>query len=167
MKRSVLWGLLAWVLVVAVASAVTWAVVDQAGQDVLSADAPAVTAPDFTSGLEAPGASPTPTRAEPSSSAARPSATGPSSPAGSEKIVEQSWQGEPGTLLVRCTGPVVALRSATPSDDYRVEVESRGPAEVEVKFEGGGGETTVKAECDAGVPRFRTEPDSPDVKQED
>ena len=70
-------------------------------------------------------------------------------------------------LLVRCTGPVIDLRSATPNDEYRVEVESRGPAEVEVKFEGTGGQIKVKAQCDAGVPRFRTEPDSPEVKQND
>lgn len=179
MRRSLLWGLVAWVLVVALASGVTWAVIDRAGQTVLSGDVPLITAPDLPAGRQppTPSAAPESAAVSPSSSPpAEPSSPGSSRPAVTTSSapparttgsVERSWEGEPGTVLVRCTGSVADLRSATPSDDYRVDVESRGPREIEVKFKGGGSEIKVKAKCDEGVPRFRTEGDSPEEGDHD
>ncbi|MDV3222296.1 hypothetical protein [Intrasporangium sp.] len=174
MRRSLLWGLLAWVVVVALASGMTWAVINRAGQTVLADDVPLVSTPDLTVGpgtgpplptatagqgtgtsspTSPPPAEPTPA---PPSGVASPSSA---APPGSTGGIDRRWEGEPGSVVVRCTGRVVDLRSATPSDDYRVEVESRGPREVEVKFEGPGDDVKVKAKCEDGVPQFGTEGD--------
>jgi hypothetical protein len=71
------------------------------------------------------------------------------------------WQGRAGTVVADCTGARISLRSATPSDGYRVETGSRGPQAVEVGFKGGDdvGQVQVTGVCRAGAPSFdvRTE----------
>ena len=59
-------------------------------------------------------------------------------------------------MVAECTGGRISLRSATPSDGYRVETGSRGPQEVEVSFRGGDdvGQVQVKGVCRAGAPSF-------------
>jgi hypothetical protein len=61
-------------------------------------------------------------------------------------------------VVVTCAGATAALRAATPSDGYRVEVGDRGPHEIEVTFKGPA-ETQVKARCRAGAPAFAVETD--------
>ncbi|GAB3589727.1 hypothetical protein GCM10027446_02910 [Angustibacter peucedani] len=67
-----------------------------------------------------------------------------------------------GRVTVRCTGRDASLRSAAPSDGWRVEVELRGPEQVKVRFTtaaGGGRESEVEAECEDGTPVFSTSDD--------
>ncbi|MGZ8742182.1 MAG: hypothetical protein ACXWXO_04600 [Nocardioides sp.] len=51
------------------------------------------------------------------------------------------------------------MKSASPNNGYRVEVEKRGPEEIEVKFESASRELKVDARCADGVPRFDVEAD--------
>jgi len=146
-RRSVFLAVLAWVAVVAVASGVTWGVINAAGQQVLA-------------GGELPAevqssAAVSPTHAVPPSASATPTAR---APAPSQ---QRTWEGSAGSVTVRCSGRRVSLQSASPDDGYGVEVGSRGPAEVEVTFKGGGREVRVKGTCAAGTPRFSTESSGP------
>ncbi|QWZ09033.1 hypothetical protein KRR39_04175 [Nocardioides panacis] len=182
-RRSLVLGVLAWVAVVISASAVTWAVIDAAGQQVLSAsDVPPQAAtpaeppvPTASTGTIRPSprasatrsrtAGPVPTRtASPSPSPSAPtprrSPSGPPSPTGQSAppaSQQRTWQGPAGSVAVRCSGTSASLQSASPSDGYRVEVGSRGPGEVEVRFRADEREVKVRAECVAGTPRFSTE----------
>jgi hypothetical protein len=143
-RRSVLLAVLAWVAVVAVASGVTWWVINAAGQQVLT-------------GGELPG----PTVASPRSSPPSPQPTDRSTPPVPAPSQQRTWEGSAGSVTVRCSGRLASLQSASPDDGYRVEVGSRGPAEVEVTFKGGGREVQVKGTCAAGAPRFATESSGP------
>jgi len=164
-RRDVLLGALAWVAVVAAGSGVTWVVIDDAGQQVLS-EIPVAAVPSAVP--------PTPSRtprahrtrhahpSKPAGGSATPSATPTHRPTvrptGSAPRAEQrTWRGTGGTVVARCTGTRVWLLSATPNDGYQVEVGDRGPAEIEVTFKGRG-ETQVKARCSVGAPWFSTEP---------
>jgi hypothetical protein len=177
--RAVVTGVLAWVLVVAVASGVTWAVIEGAGQNLLAGEEPvAETQPVPTaappesvqssqpaarpsrhrwpraaaSGTpRTPAASPTPAPSRPATTAPPPRAPAPSS-----RSVERTWEGPPGLVTVRCDGSRTTLRSATPSNGYRVEVD-RGAARIEVHFESASREYKVVARCSGGVPRFAVE----------
>ena len=184
-RRSLVLGVLAWVVVVISASAVTWAVIDAAGQQVLSASdvPPQAAVPDPSTAPTPPSPSPSrsvtrapsvrtpspapssdPTRTVPAP-APTPSATrGPASPQSSPTrqtrppaTQQRTWEGPTGSVAVRCTGSTASLQSASPSDGYRVEVGSRGPGEVEVEFRGDERRVKVRAGCVAGTPRFSTE----------
>jgi len=52
-----------------------------------------------------------------------------------------------GMARVACTGVVIELVSAIPSNGYSVAVTARGPATVDVRFRGFGREESVKAVC--------------------
>lgn len=139
MKRSVLLAVLVWVAVVAAASTLTWAVISSAGQQALSSgQAPT---PDL------PPQSPSPTATAPSDPSSRPAPT----------YVERVWKGGAGTVAARCTGERLDLRSATPNDQYHVEVQTSGGRELEVKFESEADEVKVRGSCLGGVPRFDVE----------
>ena len=183
LRRRLLLGVLAWIGVVALVSAVTWAAINAAGQELLSqSDAlPTVrepaTAPGPSIGTRLPTPTSDPATGSPgagSPSAAEPSRTatsGPTStvpepspvpsspPAGGEDgdVELRTWQGEPGAMTVRCEGGQASLQSATPNDGYRVEVKERGPEEVEVRFEAEEHEVRVEAFCSDGVPEFSTD----------
>lgn len=163
-RRPVLLGLLVWVTVVAVASVIAWTVIDSAGEQALfdAGQMPPLPQPSATAASASASArAGTPSPTAPQSSAdGSPSTSRTSPPADSSApsaYTERSWQGVVGVVVARCTGSAISLRSATPSDAYRVEVGSRGPAEVEVKFEGGGREVKVRAECAGGTPAFEQE----------
>jgi hypothetical protein len=170
MRRSVVVGLVAWVSVVTVASGVTWAVIDTAGQEVLSEDAVATAVPELTEAVSStpPSASASGGSVRRSGTPESPSvASPPPSPATSggarpvQEYTDRTWHGTPGTVVARCTGSAADLRSATPNDDYYVEVESDGEREVEVKFESASGhEVKVKVDCAGGAPRFKVESDA-------
>lgn len=168
-RRTVLTGILVWVLVVVAASAVTWTVIDGAGEDLMangsqvdeqpmpltSASPTASTAasrrPDKPGRSPAsPAASPTP-----AVTSTRPSA--PTSVVPSPRGVEHVWQGQAGLLAVRCEGPRAYNAGATPNNGYRVEVEHSGTSELEVTFKSATREYKVTARCIGGVPRFGVE----------
>ncbi|HET9759559.1 MAG TPA: hypothetical protein VFP51_07390 [Nocardioidaceae bacterium] len=145
-RRSVFLAVLAWVAVVAVASGVTWGVINAAGQQVLTGgDLPA----EAQSGAPTPRTAPTPTRVPQPT----PRSTAPA-PVPSQ---QRTWEGSAGAVTVRCEGGRASLQWASPDDGYRVEVGSRGPEEVEVTFKGGAREVKVKGTCVGGSPRFVTE----------
>ena len=177
-RRNVLLGALAWVAVVAAGSGVTWVVIDDAGQQVLSetpvAAVPSAvppvpgrtphahrtrhTPPSSAAGATAtPSARPTHRPSVPPTDSAKPSHDASPTEPPAPPAQQRTWRGTAGTVVARCTGPRVSLVSATPNDGYQVEVGSRGPAEVEVTFKGGG-ETQAKARCSAGAPLFSIEP---------
>ena len=112
-------------------------------------------APSPSATVPRPAAPPVP-RTRPTPTPSAPRATHrPATPA--PTATEQgSWQGRAGTVVAECTGARISLRSATPSDGYRVETGSRGPQEVEVSFHGGDdrGQAQVKGVCRAGAPSF-------------
>ena len=134
LRRRLLLGVLAWIGVVALVSAVTWAAINAAGQELLSqSDAlPTVrepaTAPSVSTDTRLPTPTSDPATESPragSPSASEPTRTatsGPTStaqPSGPESSPGQSspsaggsegdgerrtWQGEPGWMTVRCDG---------------------------------------------------------------
>lgn len=57
-----------------------------------------------------------------------------------------------GTVTVACSGYLIRLIAATPSDGYAVDVLDRGPATVDVHFTGRGEEIRVRAVCFGGAP---------------
>ena len=185
-RRSVLTAVLVWTLVVAAVSAVTWAVIDAAGQDLLAGDslvtdaAPALTAttaasPEGTTSRDpakhrsrsarpspdeasTQPASPTQTR---STEPARPATAPPGSRSPAPRTTaptgeSRTWEGPPGVVSVRCDGAQISLRPSSPSNGYRIEVE-RGATEIEVHFKSTSREYQVKARCSAGTPRFTVE----------
>ena len=122
---------------------------------------PSALASDPTS---APSTASTPAT-PPSSPAASSSTAGPKpSPTAAEPKVG-TWQGAAGSVTVQCVGSRISLVSATPNDGWRVEVDERGPAEVEVEFKTGGEderEVKVRARCVGGAPKFTVESDEGD-----
>lgn len=62
-----------------------------------------------------------------------------------------------GGAAVSCSGATAALVYASPKAGYEVEVESRGPVEVEVRFRSSSHESRLNVECDGGVPTGRVE----------
>jgi hypothetical protein len=176
---------LVWVVVVVAVSGVTWAVIQSAGRDVLRSGE-AVTLPEdgLTSESASPSATPertprsaptvdasdgtSPTEASPSPvpSSATPSprqsqSTDAPGSAGAQPQV-RSWQGAAGTVTARCVGSRISLVSASPNNGWRIDVEGRGPQEVEVEFETGGDNerrTKVEGRCADGIPRFEAETD--------
>ena len=182
-RRTVVAAVLVWAGVVAATSGVTWVVIDAAGQQVLSQDAPlplpvatAATSPvDLLPPTELTASAgpadeegPTGADSSPRAGSSLSSEPSPSSPVSSESpeppaasplpaARERTWQGAAGTVAVRCLGGDASLRSASPSDGYGVEIGSRGPSEVEVTFRTRGDPDTevhVKAVCVAGAPSF-------------
>ncbi len=107
--------------------------------------------------------------ATPSGGATSPSASSAPQPGRSSAPTSQSrtWQGPAGTVTTRCSGPRISLASASPRDGWGMEIDKRGPQEVEVKFdrgetdsedsdgsEGGERETEVRARCRGGAPSY-------------
>jgi hypothetical protein len=131
----------AWLLVVAGASLVTWTVIDAAGRDVVDVSAEQGSASPHP---ESPSAAPTtePTTSERPQKSPRPRVA--------------SWEGAAGSVAVRCRGPVASLASATPADGWAVEVADRGPdrVEVELRRDEPDGRVQVRSECVRGIPRL-------------
>jgi hypothetical protein len=180
---------LAWLAVVAVASAVTWGVIDAAGRGVLGSGGPdSLQAADLTSTAEPATVAPAPTlsRSPHASGGPRPTRTGGVGPTGGSPTStpplppaatastppEQdlpaargqvgSWVGPGGEVTAACTGSTIDFRSATPSDGWGREVKDEGPHEVEVEFESGGDDrrrTEVVGLCVGGRPGWHHEID--------
>ena len=127
--------LVAWLLVVVAASAVTWLVIDSTGRDLLTRAAPA--APTVSDGAN-PRATATP------------------------RAAVRSWQGSAGVVAVSCDADAIVLRAASPDDGWSIEVDRRGPREVRVEFESGAEDdrrTEVRSRCSGGVPVFEVDAD--------
>jgi hypothetical protein len=181
-RRGLVLAAVAWLAVVAMTSVVTWAVINDAGQRVLSESSPAVQLPG-SDAATAPSSPAVPSRrprhSRPSSPSAAPRTSVPSSaptlpsPSPSSTTLSPAltsgttgrsatWQGRPGSVTVRCAAGRASLESASPDDGYRVTVGGRGPGEVEVTLQGGGSKVQVTAGCASGAPRFRTETEGSD-----
>jgi hypothetical protein len=151
MSRGLALGLVAWLAVVAVGSTMVWAVISRAGDDLVSSSETATDGPP-----EAVSSQPSPDDAAGGRSRS-PSDGGPAP-------VRRTWQGQGGQVVAECDGSVVRLVSAEPDAGYAVDVGERGPARLEVEFEGreeeDGRETKLDVACVDGVPRFVPEVDA-------
>jgi hypothetical protein len=61
-----------------------------------------------------------------------------------------------GTVTVQCINDVASYVSGRPAGGYQIQVENRGPEEVEVQFANDIAEWHVKATCHGGVVTFTT-----------
>lgn len=156
----------AWLVVVVLATALTWQIVSAADDRVsdrpapLNLAAPVITSlettttsvvdPSGTSSSTIPQGNPTnTTSATTSTSGSQPGPTTSSSIATTTSTAA-SWQ----TELVQTAGGAVTLRyrpgevvyqSATPAPGFQVEVDHAGPPEVEVEFESESSKIEVRA----------------------
>lgn len=181
-RRAILLAVTAWLAVVLIGAELTWLVVGDAGRRVSSVtEAPSGSVPraDGVAPLpsvgltspptarpkhqpdkarRSPAEAPTTPRASSPATSPRPAkSAGSSSPSPETHTETRTWRGEPGTVTASCRGSRISLRSASPADGWRVEPESSGPEEAEVKFESGEREVKVRAECSRGVPRFSSD----------
>ena len=100
-----------------------------------------------------PSHSPSPVRSSPRPSQSVQGGTGGGgSGGGTTATVSKTFAVQGGTVAAACTGSSVALKSAQPQDGWRVEVENRGPEELEITFRSGENETEVRIACSAGTP---------------
>lgn len=151
--------LVAWLLVVAAASAAIWFVIGRAGGAVgasttgraIEVTAPAQPTPsdDDHPTTGAPGA------AEPSSGAGG-TPTAVPTPSADQTA---TWTGAAGRLTATCRGEEITLNSILPADGYRVEKhEGSGSRRLEVEFKGPH-EVHVRATCGRSGPVFAVEND--------
>ena len=84
------------------------------------------------------------------------SATTASSTPSSPPVVN-TWTVTGGTVSVSCQGQAISLVYASPQDGWRVEIEKRGPATVEVNLARNGQGTKLRASCVNGIPQETTE----------
>ena len=71
--------------------------------------------------------------------------------------VVKTWTVTGGTVSVSCQAAAISLVYASPQDGWRVEIEKRGPATVEVDLAREGQGTKLKASCVNGIPQETTE----------
>ncbi|MER7165563.1 septum formation initiator [Micromonospora sp. NPDC000207] len=84
--------------------------------------------------------------APPSATAPAPTATTPSAP-------RRVFAVAGGSVVAECRGTEARLVSWTPAQGYRTTDVDRGPDDdVDVTFEGPGGEYELKVECQGGIP---------------
>lgn len=164
----------AWVAIVVVASALTWRAIDTAGSQILSEPyQPSLSGTTDEIGVPVETHKPKPTKKPTKKPAKKPTKTSSSQPQQSPTAtrtaspqptsVARTWKGAAGSMEARCTGARITLVSATPNNGYRAEIESEDSDRIAVHFEpksDSGIETTVRAECDGGVPTFKVETES-------
>lgn len=180
MHRRILFGVAAWLLGAATATAGSLLAVSLLGQGITGSSGPLLTQdavnrtlasesaePSATAG--APGAAPSASASATRTAAGTPTATW-STPASSQTVVPTPTPSAPaaenstaaaGTVLTSRGGSVVAsclaagayLNSWSPSQGYDVGTVYRGPAATaRVTFESGGSAVTMVVSCSAGVP---------------
>jgi hypothetical protein len=175
---------LAWLGVVVAASALTWTVIESAGEGVLRDPEPvtvvvagaesesSTTGPTPTPSPtkrphdkeqeETDGVSPSPDAASSSSPSPAPAPTREPDPAPAATHV-RTWRGAAGLVSARCTGSRASLQGASPAAGWNVEVEARGPEAVVVELKTVGEaerEVKVVARCAGGQPHFTVESDA-------
>jgi hypothetical protein len=156
-RRTVVVAVTAWLAVVAVGSALVWAVISRAGEELTTTSGPRVSAV----GDPTPGATHSPERTH---SPTDGSSASPESQPGTLDAVPQrrTWQGTGGYVVVVCTGPTISLAAAQPDAGFRVEVDERGPVEVRVEFEEQVEEerkSEVRGTCVDGLPVLQVDSD--------
>ena len=62
-------------------------------------------------------------------------------------------------VTVECRGTTISLKGAQPNSGWSIEIDNRGPKEVQVDFDSNDGErrTRVQSECVGGAPRFEVD----------
>jgi hypothetical protein len=152
----------AWVLVAALATTLTWQIVNAADAQVsdrpaLQVDAPLAISPDSTSttppaststsGVGATSSSTTATTgpgASPSTPGSSPTSAATTAVAWSSRTI----QTEGGVVVVSYRSGEVALSSASPEAGFAAEIRKQGPPEVDVEFESESAKYRVKARWD-------------------
>lgn len=186
-RRTVLWGAVVWVGVVAVVGVLVWVIVSRAGDGLSGARELTPSTPvqlpterGSTAGdgdgrpTREPRASRSP-RPERPSSTSSPSTPAPSSPAGSpttdgsgspgagagREPQRGTWQGRGGVVTTECRGSQIRLVAAQPDSGYEVEVDDRGPDRVRVELERSDGDRRVRVEagCSDGRPAYEVDAD--------
>jgi hypothetical protein len=76
------------------------------------------------------------------------------------KVVYRTFRSRGGSAIVSCTGSRIALENVSPAPGYRVDERKVGRSELEVKFDGEGGESSIRAQCQSGVPVAQIDSDS-------
>jgi hypothetical protein len=97
-------------------------------------------------------AEPAPAAPAPAPPAAPPPPTS-ATPAGPQRS-DRSVVVTGGQVRVTCTGDVIQLNGATPSDGWVMQTDVRGTTEVRVEFLSDAGKSKVRAACASGEPVF-------------
>lgn len=74
------------------------------------------------------------------------------SPGPGAQTVYRTFRSRGGSAVMSCTGSRITLRSWSPAVGYRIAEKQEQFSEVEVKFEGASGESTIHATCVSGTP---------------
>jgi hypothetical protein len=150
----------AWLLVVVVATVLTWQIVsaadDQVSDGARSLNVAAPVLASFTTTTTATSTAPstvTSTTSGPSTSttlSADPTETTGPSTTTSITAPDPVWRTETvetsgGTIVLRYRPNEVAYQAASPTKGFKVEIESKGPPEVQLKFESENMEIEVHA----------------------
>jgi len=159
--RSAVGIALIWVATVAGVAATAWVAIDRAGRDLTSASAGASVLPPASVGTAVatttPRGGPSRTDQTPDPSESTTSGTAPGSTTPRDRSVSVAG----GQVSVRCTGATILLRIAQPDNGWRVDVDTAGRHEVDVRFRRGaedaGPGTHVTAVCASGTPTFKVE----------
>ncbi len=98
----------------------------------------------------------TPTTATPSATSTTVPTTSTTTPGANE---EATFYLVGGWATVRCSGEDVMLTTYAPNLGYHVDIETAGPANVEIKFEEAGGDhrSKLEARCSSGVLQPQTD----------
>ncbi|MFL6070904.1 MAG: hypothetical protein ACJ73L_05945 [Actinomycetes bacterium] len=118
-------------------------------------------------GTARPGRTDNPDHTAKPSSQPSPTATGHSTvtssptphPTAGTRAVIRTFRSIGGSALLSCRGPQITLEAVSPAPGYRLDEQVVRSDEVEVKFEGEAGESTIRATCVSGVPVARIDTD--------
>lgn len=172
-------AVIAWLLLVAATSTGVWAVISSAGEEVATSrqvvprPVPLPSSPRDTTARPSSPSSPTaplsPSAASPSEGGDRDGPTRPVRPTREpssrdsaapsprpDREVRRTWDSAAGSLVVACRGESISLGGAHANPGWSLEVDDRGPEEVQVEFESSGDadDVRVEASCVDGQPRF-------------
>lgn len=137
----------------------------QAGSASPTGEPVAPTASPDPAATSAPSAQPTageqPPAAQQPSTGATPGQAAPVVPLAAQpapaSVVARAWQVSGGQVGASCTGAQIVLDYATPADGWMVQVKHAGPAEIEVKFRLGEGESSLHSTCVGGLPEMQAD----------
>ena len=170
-------AVIAWLVVVVACSTGVWAVISSAGEEVATSRevvpraSPVSTATGTTGQPSSPSSPRTPsTTASPSTTGGdRAEPTRPVRPtrdpsgrvsstpsARPDREVRRTWDSAAGSLVVACRGGSISFGGAHANPGWSLEVDDRGPEEVQVEFESSGeaDDVRVEATCAGGQPKF-------------
>jgi hypothetical protein len=142
-RRTIVLGVVAWLVVVVVGATLVWSVISRAGEGVASTAQPDVSPATISQRSTPPEAS----------------ASGPEPRQQPDN--RRTWQGTAGFVTVACAGGAASVPNAGPNPGWAIEIEDAGPDEVRVDFDvgDGGGRVRVEAVCRNGAPVFEVDAD--------